>query len=118
MGPVREPDRRDDGVVPGPACADRAGPPCEFPNDGHRTHGELAAPCVIIRSAQCSARDRRGPDHPTHKRGGSEQQDQHQEALQEAVPKDQAVVLWDGQYRAACIRRDIRLGGGTIENMN
>jgi hypothetical protein len=51
MSPVREPDRRDDGVVPGPACADRAGPRCEFPDDGHRTHGELAAPCVIIRSA-------------------------------------------------------------------
>src|SRR5580693_4255925 len=28
-----------------------------------------------------------------------------------------AVVLRDGLYRAACIRRDTRLGGGMVENM-
>jgi hypothetical protein len=37
--PVRGRDRRDNRVVPGPACPDRAGPPCGFHNDGHRTHG-------------------------------------------------------------------------------
>lgn len=44
--------------------------------------------CTDDEQSHSDYRDRRGPDHPTHKRGGSEQQDQHQEALQEAVPKD------------------------------
>jgi hypothetical protein len=41
-------DRRDNGLVSGPACAGWAGPPCGFRNDGHRTRGvsELSGSCV------------------------------------------------------------------------